>query len=554
MQRISRLSTETRSAADALTGYGELTQILRRHLPPSTAALFAKPKQADSNIVEWYSDLGGQPVPFNQLSEGEQQQVRHLLSERLTSIEELAKQLDSQGGDGVRQAGLLRQAASYPDTATLYSLNGQPLVTFWGGGQPPPPPPSLAAATTAAGAATPLFEGGEPPPRKRRWWLWLLLALLLLALLAALWWWLFCRDNAEPEPVIEEPVAQEPVTTPEPAAEPEPEPVIEEPVVEEPVVPEPEPEPIAEPEPEPAPPPKPEPKPEPKPDPAELLKKRIDGIARDCKALQKMQKDEPLLKDNAALRKQVEDNLAKNCKEQLITNAKNLCPDERPKELAPEMVIVFDASGSMDISMLATQQEIEQASMMQGVANIATQLLLGTNAPNTMQRVFREPKRITTAREATTAVVQRLPSDVNAGLVLVEDCPGARSVGFFTPSQRGNLISRLNGIRPVQGTPLADGIAKAGQMLDGVNRESIMLVVSDGGESCRQDPCAVAQSLARSKPHLKINVVDILGTGAGNCLAAATGGQVFTARNAAELQMMTNQAAKDVLPPAHCKP
>lgn len=266
-----------------------------------------------------------------------------------------------------------------------------------------------------------------------------------------------------------------------------------------------------------------------------------------------MQREEPLLKDNAALREQVEQNLAKNCKEQLITNAKNLCPDERPKELAPEMVIVFDASGSMDISMLATPKEIEQATMVQGVANIATQLLLGTNAPNTMGHVFREPKRITTAREATIGVVQQLPSDANAGLVLVESCPGARSVGYFGPGQRADLLSRLRTVTPVQGTPLADGIAKAGQMLDGVNRESVMLVVSDGEESCNQDPCAIAQALARSKPHLKINVVDILGTGAGNCLAAATGGKVFTARNVNELQIMTNQAAQDVLPPAHCK-
>jgi hypothetical protein len=80
-----------------------------------------------------------------------------------------------------------------------------------------------------------------------------------------------------------------------------------------------------------------------------------------------------------------------------------------------------------------------------------------------------------------------------------------------------------------------------------------MLVGSDGQESCRQAPCTVAQALARSTLHLKINVVDILGTGAGNCLAAATGGKVFTARNVGELQMMTTQAAQDVLPPAHCK-
>ena len=105
----------------------------------------------------------------------------------------------------------------------------------------------------------------------------------------------------------------------------------------------------------------------------------------------------------------------------------------------------------------------------------------------------------------------------------------------------------------MEGTPLADGVARAGQMLDGVNKESVMLVISDGEESCNQNPCAVAQQLARSKPHLKINVVDIMGTGAGNCLANITGGKVYTARNANEITLMTNKAAQDVLGPANCK-
>ncbi|MDV7213311.1 hypothetical protein R4769_19450, partial [Azotobacter beijerinckii] len=141
MKRITRLSSATRSAADALAGHAELVAILRRYLPPSTAALFAKPKQAEGDIVEWYSDLGGQPVPFAELAPQEARQVRQLLDERLTSIAQLAERLDGQGEDGRRQAELLRQAARYPDTATLYALNGQPLVTFWGGGAPPVPPP-----------------------------------------------------------------------------------------------------------------------------------------------------------------------------------------------------------------------------------------------------------------------------------------------------------------------------------------------------------------------------------------------------------------------------
>lgn len=539
MKRIARLPNT--HAAPALAGHEELQRILRRHLPPSTASLYARPKPVEGDIVEWYSDLGGQPVPFAQLSEKEAAQVRHLLAERLSSIEELAGRLDAQGEEGARQARLLREAASYPDTANLYVLNGQPLVTAWGGGQPPPPPLPPAAAVAGAEA-----------PRERRWWPWLLLLLLLLALLAALlWWWWFCREP-EPAPIVPPPPIEEPV--PEPQAEPEAEPELVPEEVPPDVQVEPEPEPEPEPPVELPPPAPPAPPPPPKPDPLALLGQRIDSLAGNCAALQELQRSEPLLKDNQALRERLERQLMQNCKAQMITNAKNLCPDERPKELAPEMVIVFDASGSMDISMLATPKEIEQATMMQGVANIATQVLFGTNAPNTMSRIFREPKRITTAKDATIAVVQQLPRDVNAGLVLVERCPGARSVGYFAPEQRGDLLSRLHNVAPVEGTPLADGIAKAGAMLDGVNRESVMLVVSDGEESCQRNPCAVAEELARSKPYLKINVVDILGTGAGNCLAAATGGQVYTANNIGDLQLMTTQAARDVLPPAHCRP
>jgi hypothetical protein len=59
--------------------------------------------------------------------------------------------------------------------------------------------------------------------------------------------------------------------------------------------------------------------------------------------------------------------------------------------------------------------------------------------------------------------------------------------------------------------------------------------------------------LKRAKPHLKINVVDITGTGAGNCVAQATGGKVYTARNADEVVAMTERAAREAMGPEGCK-
>jgi hypothetical protein len=169
------------------------------------------------------------------------------------------------------------------------------------------------------------------------------------------------------------------------------------------------------------------------------------------------------------------------------------------------------------------------------------------------EQLISQPTRMVTAQQATIDVLQRLPSDVGTGLVVVDECPVARNLGRYAPAQRGQMIQQLRGLSPRQGTPLADGILEAGRLVDGVNRESTILLVSDGGESCRGDPCMVARELARQKPHLKINVVDIGGSGAAACVANATGGKVFTVSNISELKVGLDRAAQDALGPSHCK-
>jgi hypothetical protein len=210
--------------------------------------------------------------------------------------------------------------------------------------------------------------------------------------------------------------------------------------------------------------------------------------------------------------------------------------------MVPEFVIVFDASPSMAYSLNASPAEIELAERMR-----RPDLVIG------------DPQRVKPAREAAVEVAQRVPRDMSTGLVMVDSCQqGARPLGFFGPGQRAALIGQLQNIQPHPfapggGTPLADGIARAGQMVDGVNRDATILVISDGQESCRGNPCAAAQALAAAKPRLKINVLDISGTGAGNCVAAATKGQVFTARNAADVVSSMRRAAHVAMGPAHCR-
>jgi Mg-chelatase subunit ChlD len=114
------------------------------------------------------------------------------------------------------------------------------------------------------------------------------------------------------------------------------------------------------------------------------------------------------------------------------------------------------------------------------------------------------------------------------------------------------MINRLSQLRPHQGTPLADGLLQGGELADGVTRQSTILLVSDGEENCGGDPCFVARNLKRQKPHLKINVIDIGGTGAANCAAELTGGKVYTVSNVKELNLAVERATQETLGPAHC--
>lgn len=228
-----------------------------------------------------------------------------------------------------------------------------------------------------------------------------------------------------------------------------------------------------------------------------------------------------------------------------------------PAAEVPQFVIVFDASPSMAYSLNASPAQIEQAENAQEQAEAmrAAGLLRG---PTPLERIMVEPHRMTPAREAVVALAGRVPADVPIGLVMVDSCTqGARPVGMFAPAKRPALIARLRALRPAafsehSGTPLADGVAEGGRLVDGVNRGATMLVVSDGEESCNGDPCAAAAALARAKPRLRINVLDITGTGAGNGVAAATRGRVLTARNAAEIATRMRQAAQEAMAPAGC--
>ncbi|MGQ0697114.1 MAG: VWA domain-containing protein [Panacagrimonas sp.] len=592
MLRVARVARANYEALRGPAGMGaddlgaltdlqnRLHRSLQRRVPASTLSVFARPTAAsEPGYVDWYSDLEGQPVALGALPEAQRNAVRTKLGERLAMISQGLDELAARDPGQAQEIADLRKLLSFPGDESIYVMNGEPVITFWGhrkqGAALPAAALAPAAAVAGAGAAAVVAT-------RRRLWPWLLALLALLLLLALLCWFWFCR---EPVPEIVPPLPPPPVEQAEPVPEPEPEPAVE---------PEPEPDPPVE---------------EVVPDPLEALRGAID--AADCTQLRKLLDTEPLLQSagapNQALRQiasakqatceldRVNDQIkaaAGDCKkleairsgdpalqapagalkeirskldqsiktcqqEQKEEQAQLECPGKRPLEKAPEVVLLFDASGSMEWAVDMSDEESQRMAQQQAgqaVAQVLGQIMGLPGAGGTPGPVVPiERQRITAAKRASRGLVESLPPDVSTGLVLIQGCPQATPVGFYPPAQRRTMLSQIDEIRPLGGTPLGDGVRQAAAMVDGVNRDALIVVLSDGRDSCNVDPCAVARQLARTKPRLKINVIDIQSNGAGRCVAEATGGRMYSASTVDQVAKVTREAAQEAIAPAHCK-
>jgi Mg-chelatase subunit ChlD len=171
---------------------------------------------------------------------------------------------------------------------------------------------------------------------------------------------------------------------------------------------------------------------------------------------------------------------------------------------------------------------------------------------------MREPlggglSRLEAAKRAAESMIRGLPADVDVGLVDFTACNQVRRDKFYSAPQRGALIGEINGLSPKQGTPLAQAIQRAGRVASD-SAESVLVIVSDGADSCGGDPCGAARALRAQKPNLTINVIDLADTPrdrqALQCIASAGGGRVL--RPGDPLDM--NRKMKEAVGSASCPP
>lgn len=236
---------------------------------------------------------------------------------------------------------------------------------------------------------------------------------------------------------------------------------------------------------------------------------------------------------------------------------------------APEQVdiaVIVDTSASM--RWPAAMDAAAEAAKMAEIEKEAGPITETRGNDRMLAEMGRTPagqERMQEARRTALAVLDTLPARGRVHLFSFASFDPARveasqcavaPVGTYDNLQRAPLASALRGLRPdASGTPLALSIEKAAAAVKGrpAGTPGFVVVVTDGTETCRGDPCAAAKAARAADPLLSIAVIDIARNAQAACLAEATGGQVFAAGQGADVGRMMAEALR-LPPPRACLP
>ncbi len=190
--------------------------------------------------------------------------------------------------------------------------------------------------------------------------------------------------------------------------------------------------------------------------------------------------------------------------------------DETRIPCTEDAMIVFDASGSM--------------------------------AGNTVQGLFSDITRIDEVRKALAQVLPTATKFRKVGLITYGPGPYQQcnvALDFRPmPNAAEPIMSVVNALNPAGKTPLVEAVELAAEVLDYRSNQGVVVLLTDGEETCGGAACALGKSL-KANGRVTVHVIGyqlkaFRWTGAQSfldvkCLAEETGGLYITAENRQDL-------------------
>ena len=178
------------------------------------------------------------------------------------------------------------------------------------------------------------------------------------------------------------------------------------------------------------------------------------------------------------------------------------------------------------------------------------------DASNSMWgRVDGEPK-IEIARRVLTRTLVELEKGTSTGLVVYghrrrADCGDVELMVPLGSAEAGAIRKKVSAIVPKGKTPIAASLSAAAKAFAGREGEANnIILISDGIETCKGDPCKVAADLSSRGIATRIHVVgfdvDAKARDQLRCIAKKGGGRYFDAADAGELDAALTTVRKEV--------
>ena len=170
--------------------------------------------------------------------------------------------------------------------------------------------------------------------------------------------------------------------------------------------------------------------------------------------------------------------------------------------------------------------------------------------------------KIEIAREAVGSMLASWPRDEALGLMAYGhrrkgDCNDIELLSRPAKPSANAFQKMVDGLQPKGMTPITASVRQAADALKYTENKATIVLVSDGEETCKADPCALGKELEAAGIDFTVHVVGFdLPEGKARaqlqCLASSTGGRYVEARDAAALNKALGQIAQAA--PAMAKP
>lgn len=162
-------------------------------------------------------------------------------------------------------------------------------------------------------------------------------------------------------------------------------------------------------------------------------------------------------------------------------------------------------------TLIATQSGTAQ---MQQRCNADAMLVFdGSGSMAEMGHNGIDTPRINDARAALHAALPQITPQRDVGLITYgpgggdETCSHVALRLVPAPDAASEILAEIDGIEPDGNTALTQAVGYAAQVLGAPERPGVVVLVTDGKETCGGAPCQLAAELAQTAPSLVVHVI-----------------------------------------------